>query len=297
MSDPWLAQLRCAGTYIIVVNDDFRDSALVLVGHGSTVNANSSGPVYQHAAELRRRNLFVQVRECFWMMEPRIAGIVDGLSSRRTFVVPLCISEGYFTEEVIPRELGLVGTGQANFARVQQRGKQTVYYCQPIGTHPGMTEVLLGRAREVVERHPFPHAPKPSELALFICGHGTSQNENSRKAIDRQVELIRSRHQYREVHSAFLEENPRIGDCYRVAQARNIVVVPFFMSAGLHSVEDIPVFLGESKQDVQKRLQTGQPTWRNPTERSGKRLWYATSIGNEPLIADVILERVKESMK
>ena len=40
----------------------------------------------------------------------------------------------------------------------------------------------------------------------------------------------------------------------------------------------------------------GSPTpWRNPTEREGKRLWYAASVGSEPLMAEVILERVRES--
>ena len=40
-----------------------------------------------------------------------------------------------------------------------------------------------------------------------------------------------------------------------------------------------------------------QPTWRNTTEKNGKRVWYAASIGGEPHIADVILERVRETMR
>ena len=72
-------------------------------------------------------------------------------------------------------------------------------------------------------------------------------------------------------------------------------MVPFFISDGLHVREDIPVLLGEPQRVVQQRLQNGQPTWRNPTERKGKRLWYTASIGSEPLLANVILERVKEA--
>jgi hypothetical protein len=48
---------------------------------------------------------------------------------------------------------------------------------------------------------------------------------------------------------------------------------------------------------VQERFRRGEPTWRNPTEKNGKRIWYAPSIGNEPHIADVILERVREAAK
>ena len=278
-------------------NDDFSDAALVLVGHGSTLNADSSAPTYQHGDELRRRGRFAQVVECFWKLEPNLAGVLRGVYAPRVFIVPLFISEGYFTEEVIPRELGFCRNGQTNFDRVQQRGAQTLHYCGPVGTHDSMTEVILRRAREVVEKFPFPRAPKPKETNLFIAGHGTGNNENSRKAIERQVELIRGLGLYAETHPVFMEEDPRVGDCYRLASARNIVMVPFFISDGLHSMEDIPVMLGETERAVRERLKSGQPTWRNPTEKNGKLVWYSQGIGSEPRIADVILERVRDAAR
>jgi sirohydrochlorin cobaltochelatase len=277
------------------VSENFSDAALVLVGHGSTVNADSATPACLHADELRRRNIFAQVREGFWKQEPYVWQVSRGVFAPRVFVVPLFISEGYFTEEVIPRELGFCRPGESNFSRVQQRGGQTFHYCGPVGTHPSMTEVLLARARDIVEAFPFPRAPKPSDTALFIAGHGTANNENSRNAIEQQVELIRKRGIYPEVHAVFMEEEPRIGDCCRMANARNIVMVPFFISDGLHSYEDIPVMLGAPERVVKERLKQGQPTWRNPTEREGKRIWYSASIGSEPHIPDVIMERVREA--
>lgn len=274
--------------------DDFSDCALVLAGHGSTLNAESSGPTYQHADELRRRGLFAQVLEAFWKLEPGLAGVLRAAFAPRVFVVPLFISEGYFTEEVIPRELGFA-LKQGRYERVQSRGSQTIYYCGPVGTHDSMTKVLLQRARDVVANHPFPRAPAPAETALFIAGHGTTNNENSRKAIERQVELIRAMNIYAGVYPVFMEEEPRVSDCYQMSAARNLVMVPFFISDGLHSYEDIPVLLGETRAVVQERLKHKQPTWRNPTDKRGKRLWYAPSVGSEPLVADVIIERVREA--
>jgi len=274
---------------------DFSDAALVLVGHGSTLNADSAAPTYQHADELRRRNLFAQVLECFWKLEPPICGVLRGVFAPRVFIVPLFISEGYFTEEVIPRELGLRRNDQPDFPRAQQRGTQTIYYCGPVGTHDSMTNVLLARAREIVAKYPVPRAPKPNQIALFIAGHGTGSNENSRQAIERQVQLIGEQNLYAEVHAVFMEEEPRIGDCYRLARARNIVLVPFFISDGLHSYEDIPVMLGEPEETVQSRLESGQPTWRNPTEKNEKLVWYTSAVGSEPRISDVILQRVTET--
>ncbi len=277
--------------------EEFADAALVLVGHGSTLNAESSAPTYQHADELRRRGVFGQVIECFWKLEPGIAGVLRGVFAPRVFIVPLFISEGYFTEQVIPRELGLSDGERTDFARVQKRGGQKLYYCGPVGTHESMTEVILARARGIVQKFPFPFEPKPEETALFVAGHGTGNNENSRRAIERQVEIIRGRGEYREVHPVFMEEEPRVGNCYQMASVRNMVMVPFFISDGLHSYEDIPEMLGEPRKAVKERYASGQPTWRNPTERQGKRLWYCASVGTEAHIADVILERAREAAK
>ncbi len=278
-----------------MATNEFADTALVLVGHGSTLNAESAAPTYQHADELRRRGVFAQVVEAFWKQEPSLAAVLRGVFAPRVFVVPLFISEGYFTEEIIPRELGFCGRGEKVLNRLQRRGAQTLHYCGPIGTHESMTEVLLARAHEVVEKYPFPYAPPRAETALFIAGHGTGLNERSREAIERQVQLIRAKGVYSEVHGVFMEEEPRVGACWQLAQAKHLVMVPFFISDGLHSYEDIPVMLGEPDPVVRERLAAGQPTWRNPTEKDGKRLWYSASIGNEPQIADVILERVREA--
>jgi len=272
-----------------MAHDAFTDAALVLLGHGTTQNEDSATPVYQHAAELRRRNIFADVREAFWKQEPQVKQVLAEISAPRVFIVPLFISQGYFASEVIPRELGL----GSNFSL--QPSAFSLFYCKPIGTHDSMTNVLLARAREVVRQFPFPRAPKTKDTTLFIAGHGTKRSDESRKPIERQVESLRAKNLYAGVHAIFLEESPCITDCYQLAQTKNLVIVPFFMSDGLHTQEDIPVLLGELKRVVQERLQSGQPTWRNPTEKNDKLVWYAPAVGTEPHIADVILERVREA--
>ena len=111
------------------------------------------------------------------------------------------------------------------------------------------------------------------------------------------MELIRTRNEYADVQPAFMEETPLIADCYEATDARHIVMVPFFIADGLHTVEDIPVLLGEPESRVRELLETGQPTWRNPTERKGKLIWYTKAIGNEPYLPEVILERVREAAR
>ncbi len=271
-----------------MIPETFSDAALVVLGHGTTQNDASALPVLQHTAELRRRGIFAEVRAAFWKQEPQVKRVLAAIGAPRVFIVPLFISEGYFSWEVIPRELGL-----GDDFRLQTPNSK-VFYCRPVGTHDRMTEVILARAREVVAKYPFPRAPKPKDITLFIAGHGTGRNENSRKAIERQVELIRAQQLYAAVHAVFMEEAPHIAESYALTQTRNLVVVPFFVSDGLHTVEDIPVLLGEPEQSVKQRLAAGQPTWRNPSERNEKLVWYSTAVGTEPGMVDVILERVME---
>jgi sirohydrochlorin cobaltochelatase len=282
-----------------VNGDDFSDAALVVLGHGTTQNENSAAPVFQHASELRRRQIFAEVREAFWKQEPQIKKVLPEISARRVFIVPLFISEGYFSDEVIPRELGFASGLSTLNSDHSRAGSQlsTWFYCLPVGSHDSMTRVLLARAREIVENFPFPRAPKPKDITLCIAGHGTEKNENSRKVIEHQVELIRGKKIYADVRAIFLEENPRIDECYSLAQTRNMIVVPFFISDGLHTQEDIPVMLGEAQRTVRQRLAAGQPAWRNPTEKNGRLVWYSPAIGSEPHIADVILEQVKEAAR
>lgn len=285
------------------MTDNFSKDALVLVAHGSTVNAQSSAPTRRLVEEIASRNIFGEVACAFNLEEPKIDDAPRIVSAQRIFVVPVTISQGHFTEETIPFRLKLCTKGQCDcpvgechYPSAKKVDGKQIYYCKPIGTHESMTEVLCARAVDIVARHPFPRAPKPAEIALFIAGHGTKKNANSRKAIEAQVDRIRSRGEYADVQPAFMEEAPFITDCFKATQAKYMVMVPFFIADGLHTVEDIPVLLGEPAKRVKERLESGQPTWRNPTERQGKLMWYSEAIGSEKSLPEVILARVREQI-
>jgi sirohydrochlorin cobaltochelatase len=221
--------------------------------------------------------------------------VLPRITARRVFLVPLFMSEGYFSEGVIPRALGFPEAGRGETQRVVRRPNQVLVYCRAVGTHPRMTDVLLARAKAVVEQFPFPRAPRPREITLFVAGHGTTEHEDSRVAVEQHVNSIRALGTYAAVHSVFLEEKPLISACYRLAHTKNIVLVPFFASDGIHAREDIPVLLGEPRHLVQRRLRSAQPAWRNPSEKNHKYVWYALSVGTDPKVADVIYERVREA--
>src|SRR5437870_9519768 len=136
------------------------DSALLIVAHGSTVNPDSSAPTLAHAAEIRRRKVFADVESAFWKEEPSLRYAIflfDPQTVREVYVVPNFISEGYFTQTVIPRELALSGP-------ITKRPSGQVWkYCEPVGNHPLMTELLMQRAREVA-----PGVPEAETTLLIV---------------------------------------------------------------------------------------------------------------------------------
>src|SRR5262249_52215170 len=114
---------------------------------------------------------------------------------------------------------------------------QTWNYCEPVGNHPLMTELLLKRASEVAP------AADPAETSLLIVAHGTDLNENSAVAAKREAETIRALGKYASGLKVYMEELPLVSDWRKLTKTHNVVVVPFFISDGLHSYEDIPVLL------------------------------------------------------
>jgi len=271
-------------------------TALLIVAHGSTVNPDSSTPTLAHAAEIRRRRIFADVGCAFWKEEPSLRDalfLFDPESIREVFVVPNFISEGYFTQTVVPRELELNGP------ITERSNGQTWKYCEPVGNHPMMTELLLRRAREIA-----PDIPE-SDTTLLIVAHGTDLNENSATAAKREAEKIRACGKYATVLNVYMEEPPLVSDWRKLTDTPNVVVVPFFISDGLHSYEDIPVLLGiaNGRSRTGSGAARGEVFRNNPYKidnpeiigaREGLRsrsLFYAPSIGTDPGFADIIIEQ------
>ena len=285
------------------------DAALLIVAHGSTVNPDSSAPTLAHAAEIRRREIFAGVESAFWKEEPSLRDAIflfDPELICEVCVVPNFISEGYFTQTVVPRELDLNG-------RVTKRPNGQIWkYSEPVGNHPMMTELLLKRACEVAP------GVSPGETSLLIVAHGTDLNENSAVAAKREAEKIRALRKYATVLNVYMEEPPLVSDWRKLTKTRNVVVVPFFISDGLHSYEDIPRLIGISRSHPERSeakskdlavkplgnftgsldsarddigLARGEVFRRNPYKIGGRSLFYAPSIGTDAGFADIIVEQ------
>jgi sirohydrochlorin cobaltochelatase len=266
--------------------------ALVIVAHGSHLNPDASTPTYDHADTIRETGVFDEVKTAFWKEEPSFREVLRTVESDEVYVVPLFVSEGYFTEEVIPRELRLEGWNldewdsdgtSATHATFEAAdvGK-TVHYCGPVGTHEAMSDVIVRRVESVTG-----DSEVGDGFALAVVGHGTERNENSAKAVYLHADRITETGRFEEVEALFMDEDPEIDDVTDFFETTDIVVVPLFIADGYHTQEDIPEDMGLTDD-----YRTG---WETPAEVDGHRIWYAGAVGTEPLTADVVIERAADA--
>ena len=243
--------------------------ALVIVGHGSHLNEDSSLPVYEHAARIREDDEYDEVVECFWKEEPSMRHVLDTVEAEDVCVVPAFISEGYFTQQVIPRELGLTGP-------VTRKDGKTVRYAGPLGTFEGMADVILERAGDLLKGKEIP----PGRRALVLLGHGTDLNKNSGGVIYLNAERTRERDLYDLVEVGFLDQDPEIGEVVENVEAENVVLIPVFIAEGWHTHETIP-------EDLSL---TGEVT-----VREDKTIYYGAPVGTHPSMAGLIVARARET--
>jgi sirohydrochlorin cobaltochelatase len=243
--------------------------ALVIVGHGSHLNEDSSLPVYEHAGRIRQTGAFDEVVECFWKEEPSMRHVLDTIESEDVYVVPAFISEGYFTQQVIPRELGLEGP-------VSRRDQKTVRYAGPLGTFEGMTDVILERAEDLIRGREV-----SGRTALVLLGHGTDLNKNSGGVIYLNAGRIRERGIYDLVEVGFLDQDPEIGGVVDRVEAENVILIPLFIAEGWHTRETIPDDLGL----------VGEVTLRDD-----KTIFYGAPVGTHPSMANLIVARARGTM-
>jgi len=241
------------------------EEAILLLGHGSHLNPGSSQPVHAHAETLRSvQNGYDEVRTAFWKEEPSFRDSVRNVRAEKVYAVPVFMAEGYFVDQVIPRELDVES--------------DRVTYTPPVGTHPSMSDVIEERALDILG-----DSTSPDDTALSIVGHGTERNPKSAESALAHVERIRRRGRFAEAGAVFMDEPPYVDDLTVHFDSENIVVVPFFTADGYHTREDIPEDIGIGEEyDV-------------PATVDGTRLWCTGAVGTDKAVSGVIAERADEA--
>jgi len=206
----------------------FKDTALILAGHGSTKNADSSRFTRETAHRIRRKGIFSEVRSAFWKEQPSYADAIRGLKTKKVVVVPWFLANGYFTTKILQRE----------FAKTPGMECRVT---EPIGMRPE----ILGHFQKRAERLLAVKKWKPTQVSLLVASHGTPLHTGSRGAAVGLAEEL-AKDGYRTAQAVFLEEEPKIANWRILVQEGPVVVLPHFLAGGLHGSEDVPELLGIS---------------------------------------------------
>lgn len=245
--------------------------ALILAGHGSHISPNTAGIVWKYVDRLRQWGVADEITACFWKEVPAFSHVLDTISADTVVIVPVFTAQGYFTQTVIPTEMGL------DNAITHKNGK-TIYFTPTIGEHPYLETIVQERVTDTLSAHNL----NKDETAVAVIGHGTRRNSRSQDATRHQANLIRDLNLAYEVVDVYLDDDPDIPSLYQSTQAKNVIAVPFFLAEGSHVTIDVPDALGIQYSTV-------------PDTVNGRNVYYTPPVGTDDAMCRVILELARDT--
>lgn len=195
--------------------------------------------------------------------EPQPARCLDVMSARTIHVVPLLMASG----EVGCQRLrsALPGSGS---------GRLLVH--RPIGEDPAMLRLISAQIADLTRRSERAH----KETAVILVGHGNPRNDIGAKMLHRVEAYLRKKAVAAEVHGAFLRQAPFVNDWYHLTALPEVLIVPCFLSNGLHVRHDIPRLIRNTRST-------------RASDVRGRQVRMAPSLSSRwPDLARLILDRV-----
>ncbi|MCB0035292.1 MAG: hypothetical protein KDE51_14770 [Anaerolineales bacterium] len=235
--------------------------ALVIAAHGSQFNPNTALPAWACVDAIRPLGLFDEVTAAFWKEQPAFGTVLETLSATDVLVVPLFSSDGYFTRRVLPAELN-------------PRWEQVVQITAAVGQNKFVEPLIDKRVNEALLLNGW----AAEQTAVVIVGHGTERSQTSSTTTEYQAQRLRDGGRFGAGLTGYLDQEPLIGDVYQQTEFPQLLVVPNFIAAGLHTQEDIPAELGiEPLTDVIQQVH-------------GRDLFYTKPLGTTGELVDIVLQ-------
>jgi uroporphyrin-III C-methyltransferase len=126
-------------------------ASIAIVGHGTPRHPESRTSTIRLADTLRHRRVAGEVLAAFIDDDPPVSALLESATLPYLIVVPFLIGGGTHVVEDIPRLLGK----KSRVASPQSRNPELIID-EPIGTYPGLVEIIIDLAR----RHVPPPAPR-----------------------------------------------------------------------------------------------------------------------------------------
>jgi len=244
--------------------------ALLLVGHG-TRDAAGAAAFRDFVAQLDAAEPGLPVGGGFIELSPppladTVAALVDA-GVRRFAAVPLVLVSAGHAKGDIPAAL----------AREEQRHPGTSYaYGRPLGPHPKLLQVLERRLDEALAG-----ADRAGTTVLLVGRGSTDPDANAE--VFKAARLLWEGRGIGGVETAFVSlAQPSVPaglDRCRALGARRIVVLPYFLFPGV----------------LPDRVRDQAREW--AAEQDGTDVRCADVIGPEPELAELVMERYRETLQ
>ena len=128
-----------------------------------------------------------------------------------------------------------------------------------------------------------------SKTGFLLVGHGSTKPYN-KQLIENTAKLISEKEAGYIVRCGFMENSkpsiPEILEEFRKEEIETMIVVPLFLARGVHIDEDIPGIL---------ELKEGSHRGTFATEKGEVPLVYANPIGENPMLADLMISSAKQA--
>lgn len=234
---------------------DWRDDALLLIGHGAPRFADAGRIMELHAAVLRGGGRFAEVATAWLSGRPSARDAVALLSAHTVHVVPFFMEDGWFVREGVPAALRGVD--------------RDVRFHPPVGVHRNMAALAIARVEQA--------GGASAGLSVLLVGHGSARAPGRRMALHRHADWLAQSGRFARAGAAFLEEPPFVGDTLSSWRAEPVVVIGFFSGEGGHVRDDLGQLL---RAERARRGATGAP------------LIDLGLIVDDPAMPDIIVQQV-----
>lgn len=237
---------------------------LILAAHGFGDGSRANRLVNLLARRLQRRRRDVRVVAVFNMGTPGIADLVGVVQGREVGVLPLMLSDGYFSGEHLRSQFNGAGISL-----------QAVRFARAVGT--GQEVQAQGI---VAVRNAAAMVKDQASVGVIVVGHGTCRSATSGATTHALAEALRTALPRAFVQPAFLDQDPLLEDVAKGALAKHTIVLPFLVGGGDHASVDVPerLCIAQERADA-----TG---WR--TRIDGLRFHILRPIGEQPGIETIV---------
>lgn len=258
----------------------FTDTTLVLAAHGSTRKSSSSRTAYLHAERIRKRNIFAEVREAFLKQDPVLEDVLADVCALKVRpkirLVPFMASKGHITDQVLAAKIA---------------GDSRAVITESVGTHPLILQTIQARLSAFLEAGGI----NADGVTVLVVGHGAKKNRSGANQLGTLAAALSKAACPTAAEAVFLEQEPLLDDWRNVTDAETVIVLPFFMSGGLHGARDIPELLGldPDGHGLAGLEKSEKPA--GPFELCGRKVYLFRPLGYEPVMTEIIIKRALET--